>query len=171
MTVGEKDIIHQPLAEREIIIFPSLHIKLGLLKQSVKAFNVDGDCFQFICKTFPGLSYDKIKAGAFDGTQIKKLIKCKNFSSSMSEVEKRACNAFVAVVKGFLRNTKTANYKDLVETLLDSFHALGCNMSIKVHFLKSHLNKFPASLGDASDEHSQHFHKDIKVMEERYQGQ
>ena len=89
----------------------------------------------------------------------------------MSEVEKRACNAFVAVVIGFLRNTKTANYKDLVETLLDSFHALGCNMSIKVHFLKSHLNKFPASLGDASDEHSQHFHKDIKVMEERYQGQ
>ena len=170
MTVGEKDIIHQPLAEREIIIFPSLHIKLGLLKQSVKAFNVDGDRFQFIC-TFPGLSYDKIKAGAFDGTQIKKLIKCKNFSSSMSEVEKRACNAFVAVVKGFLGNTKAANYKYLVETLLDSFHALGCNMSIKVHFLKSHLNKFPASLGDASDEHSQHFHKDIKVMEERYQGQ
>ena len=131
---------------------------------------MDGDCFQFIC-TFPGLSYDKIKAGAFDGTQIKKLIKCTNFSSSMSEVEKRACNAFVAVVKGFLGNTKAANYKYLVETLLDSFHALGCNMSIKVHFLKSHLNKFPASLGDASDEHSQHFHKDIKVMEERYQGQ
>ena len=138
--------------------------------QSVKAFNVDGDCFQFIC-TFPGLSYDKIKVGVFDGTQIKKLIKCKNFSSSMSEVEKRAWNAFVAVVKGFLGNTKAANYKDLVETLLDSFHALGCNMSIKVHFLKSHLNKFPASLGDASDVHSEHFYQDIKVMEERYQGQ
>ena len=68
--------------------------------QSVKAFNVDGDCFQFIC-TFPGLSYDKIKVGVFDGTQIKKLIKCKNFSRSMTEVEKRAWNEFVVVVKDF----------------------------------------------------------------------
>ena len=68
----------------------------------------------------------------------------------MSEVEKRPWNAFVAVVKGFLVNTKAANYKNLVETLLDSFHVLGCN--IKVHFLKRHLNKFPANLGDVSDE-------------------
>ena len=89
----------------------------------------------------------------------------------MTDVEKRAWNSFVAVVKGFLGNTKTANYKDLVETLLDSFHVLGCNMSIKVHFLKSHLNEFPANLGDMSDEHGKRLHQDIKVMEERYQGQ
>ena len=87
----------------------------------------------------------------------------------MIEVEKRAWNAFLAVVKGFLGNTKTANYKDLVETLLDSFHALVCNMSIKVHFLKSHLHEFPANLGELSDEHCERFHQDIKVMEERYQ--
>ena len=141
------------------------------MKQFVKALNVEGDCFQFICTTFPGLSYDKIKAGVFDGTQIKKLMKCQNFSSSMTDVEKRAWNAFVAVVKGFLGNTMAANYKDLVETLLDSFHVLGCNMSIKVHFLKSHLNEFPANLGDMSDEHGERLHQDIKAMEERYQGQ
>ena len=73
MTVGEKNIIHQPLVEREKIIFPPLHIKLGLMKQFVKALNVEGDCFQFICTTFPGLSYDKIKAGVSDGTQIKRV--------------------------------------------------------------------------------------------------
>ena len=89
----------------------------------------------------------------------------------MTEVKKRAWDAFVVVVKGFLGNTKAANYKDLVETLLDSFHALAFgNMSIKVHFLKSHLNEFPANLGDVSDEHGESFHQDIKVMEERYQG-
>ena len=76
----------------------------------------------------------------------------------------------MAVVRGFLGNTSAANYKDLVETLLDSFHVLGCNMSIKVHFLMSHLNEFPANLGDVSDEHGERFHQDIKVMEERYQG-
>ena len=57
----------------------------------------------------------------------------------------------MAVAKGFLGNTKTANYKDLVETLIDSFHALGCNMSITVHFLKSHLSEFPANFEDVSD--------------------
>ena len=106
--------------ELEKIIFPPLHTKLELMQQFVKAFNVEDDCFQFIRTTFPGLIYDKIKAGVFDGTQSKKLINCKNFSSPMTEVEKRACNAFVVVVKGFLGNKKAAKYKDLVETLHDA---------------------------------------------------
>ena len=131
---------------------------------------MEGDYFQFICTTLPGLHYDKIKAGVFDGVHIKKLIKCKKFSSLMTEVEKRAWNAFVTIVKEFLGNTKAGNYKDFVETLLDSFHALGCNMSINVHFLKSHLNEFLANIGDVNYEHGERFHQDIKVMEERYQG-
>ena len=129
------------------------------MKEFAKALNVEGDCFQFICPKYPGLGCDKIKAGVFDGTQIKKLIKCKNFSSSMTEVQQRAWNAFVVVVKRFLGNTKAANYKDLVETLLDSFHALGCNITIKFHFLKSHLNEFAANPGEVSDEHGQRFHQ------------
>ena len=101
LTIGEKNIIHQPLLEREKIIFPPLHIKLGLMKQFVKTLNVEGDCFHVICTTFPGLSCDKLKPSVFDGTQIKKLIKCKHFSSSMTEVEKRAWNTFVVIVKNF----------------------------------------------------------------------
>lgn len=170
LTVGEKNVIHQPLVPREKIVFPPLHIKLGLIKQFVKALNVEGNCFKFICSTFPGLSYEKIKAGIFDGPQIRQLIKSKEFSSSMNDAEKRAWDSFVAIVKGFLGNEKAENYKDLVETLLDSFHHLGCNMSIKVHFLMSHLDAFPANLGDVSDEQGERFHQDIKVMEERYQG-
>ena len=76
----------------------------------------------------------------------------------------------MTIVKEFLGNTKAGNYKDFVETLLDSFHALGCNMSINVHFLKSHLNEFLANIGDVNYEHGERFHQDIKVMEERYQG-
>ena len=131
---------------------------------------MEGDCFQFICITFPGISYDKIMAGVFNGMQITNLIKYKNFSSSMTEVQNRARNAFATLCKGFLGNVKAANYKDLTETLIDSFHALGCNMSIRVNFLKNHLNEFPANLGDVSDEQGECFHKDIKVMEEKYQG-
>ena len=88
----------------------------------------------------------------------------------MTEVEKREWNVFVAVVKGFLGNTKAGSYKDLLETLLDNFRVLGCNTSIKVHFLKNHLNQFPANLGDVSDENGERIHQDIKVIEERCQG-
>ena len=43
-------------------------------------------------------------------------------------------------------------------------------MSIKVHFLHAHLDRFPENLGDVSDEQGERFHQDIKVMENRYQG-
>ncbi|KAL7630004.1 UNVERIFIED_CONTAM: hypothetical protein RMT77_019877 [Armadillidium vulgare] len=43
-------------------------------------------------------------------------------------------------------------------------------MSIKIHYLHSHLDNFPENLGDVSDEQGERFHQDIKTMEERYQG-
>jgi hypothetical protein len=43
-------------------------------------------------------------------------------------------------------------------------------MSLKVHFLGSHLDFFPESLGAVSDEHGERFHQDIYNMEKRYQG-
>ena len=54
--------------------------------------------------------------------------------------------------------------------MLQSFHDLGANMSIKVHYLFNHLDRFPENLGDVSDEQGERFHQDIKHMEERYQG-
>ena len=42
MIVGEKNIINEPLVVKEKIILPPLHIKLGLMKQFVKALNKDG---------------------------------------------------------------------------------------------------------------------------------
>ena len=43
-------------------------------------------------------------------------------------------------------------------------------MSIKLHYLFSHLDYFPANLGDVGEEQGKRFHRDIKVMVERYQG-
>ena len=90
-------------------------------------------------------------------------------ATSMTAVEKRPWEAFVCVVKNFLGNEKAENYKDVVETMLHSYHNLGCNMSIKAHFLNSHLDKFPANLGDVSDEYGERLYQDIKAMEKRYQ--
>jgi hypothetical protein len=43
-------------------------------------------------------------------------------------------------------------------------------MSLKVHFLDSHLDFFLENLGAVRDEHRERFHQDISNMEKRYQG-
>ena len=54
--------------------------------------------------------------------------------------------------------------------MMNNYRDIGADMSIKVHFLHSHLDRFPENCGDVSDEQGEHFHQDIKEMEERYQG-
>ena len=54
--------------------------------------------------------------------------------------------------------------------MLNNYRDIGANMSIKVHFLHSHLDRFPENCGDVSGEQGECFHQDIKEMEERYQG-
>nr|CAH7733773.1 unnamed protein product [Callosobruchus chinensis] len=47
---------------------------------------------------------------------------------------------------------------------------MGCNMSLKVHFLHSHLDFFPENLGAVSDEHGERFHQGIAKMVKRFSG-
>jgi hypothetical protein len=44
-------------------------------------------------------------------------------------------------------------------------------MSLKTHFLYSHLDLFPDNLGSVSDEHGERFHQDVSTLENRYQAQ
>jgi len=67
---------------------------------------------------------------------------------------------FICCTQFFLK-TKLSNYEDLVNELLASYHILGCNMSIKQHYLISHLDKFPDELGDVSDVQGGRFHQDL----------
>ena len=69
----------------EKVVFPPLHIKLGLMKQFVKALKTEVVCFKYLILAYPGLSIDKIKAGVFDSLQIKQLIKDDHFIGTMSE--------------------------------------------------------------------------------------
>jgi len=69
-----------------------------------------------------------------------------------------------------LGNRRAQNYEELVNNLLQSYQQLGCNMSLNIHFLHSHLDFFPENCGAVSDEHGECFHQDISSMEKRYQG-
>ena len=101
---GDKNVINDPLVDRKNIVFPPMHLKLGLMKQFVRALDHSGECFSYICSTFPGLSEEKKKAGIFDEPQIRRLMREANFITSMNETEKRAWNAFCNVVQSFLGN-------------------------------------------------------------------
>jgi hypothetical protein len=47
---------------------------------------------------------------------------------------------------------------------------MGCNMSVKIQFLESHLYFFPENIGEVSDEHSENVRQGIMAMETREQG-
>ena len=148
----ERNVINDPLVDRGRILFPPLHIKLGLIKQFTKALDKDGDCFTNFWQSFPGLATEKLKAGIFDNPQIQLLIRDPEFEKSMNEVELEAWKAFVLVVKNFFVNNKTRNYAELVNNMLVAFRNLGCNISVKLHNIFSHMDRFPENLGSMSDE-------------------
>ncbi|GBM36973.1 hypothetical protein AVEN_153921-1 [Araneus ventricosus] len=83
----------------------------------------------------------------------------------LNRKEKRAWLAFKNLYVNFLGN----DY-DYVEELLSPYKAMRCNMSLKVHFLHSHLNFPPENLGAVSDENCERFHQDIAQFEKIFSG-
>ncbi|UYV80326.1 hypothetical protein LAZ67_18002425 [Cordylochernes scorpioides] len=167
---GYKNIANLPLIDSENIYLPPLHIKLGLMKNFVKAMDRNASGFAYLKQKMSSISEAKIKEGIFVGPQIRELQQDENFQNSLIEVEAAAWNSFRNVCKNFLGSVKVENYRDIVNDLLLSYKALGYNMSLKIHFLHSHLDFFPENLGAVSDEHGERFHQAISSMEKRYQG-
>ena len=116
------------------------------------------------------MSDAKIKEGIFIGPQIRELMQDKQFDEDLNETERNAWLSFKRICKDLLRNHKAANCQDVVQDLLTSYKAMGCNMSPKIHFLESHLDFFSENLGEFSDEHGERFHQDILATEKRHQG-
>ena len=130
LTPGYRNILHPALVDRSNVILPSLLIKLGRMKQFVKALN-----------KFPYMSAEKAREGVFVGPQIRNLTKATQFLSTMTNVEKKHGFVFFAgVVSKLFGNTKDSDYKTIVENMLACIEALGCRKSLKVHFLLAHLN-------------------------------
>ena len=86
-------------------------------------------------------------------------------------MERAARQSFKNVTTSFFGgNHKKESDRDLVADLVKSYKAMGCDMSLGVHFLDSHLDFFPENLGAVSDEHGQRFHQEISTMEKQYHG-
>ena len=169
-TPGKHNVKAVPLVPTEKVLLPPLHIKLGLMKNFVKALTKDGAAFQYLAQKFPAISEAKLKAGIFVGPQIGEGLRDRDFEMSMTAEEKAAWVSFREVVTGFLGNSKGKDYNNRVHQLIVSYQKLRARMSIKMHFLHSHLEYFPENCGDYSEEQGERFHQDICEMERRYQG-
>ena len=88
------NVIGEPLTSREKVLLPPLHIKLGLVKQLVKALDFEGEVFQEIRSMFPRLIEAKIKGGIFVGPRISTMLNFKTLEEKMNETEKEAWQAF-----------------------------------------------------------------------------
>ena len=67
---GKHSLKENPLVDMNKMLLPPLHIKLGLMKNFVKALHKNGAAFQHFSTVFPGLSAAKLKEGIFVGPQI-----------------------------------------------------------------------------------------------------
>ena len=170
MQPGNRNVINVPLVQRNKVLMPPLHIKLGLMKNFVKGLNKNSEAFRYLRNKFPQLSDAKVEAGVFIGPQIRKIMADKRFENTLGSKESDAWVAFKSVVDNFLGNNKSPGYVRIVKRCIEAYRLMGCHMSLKIHLLDSHLDFFPDNLGAVSDEHGERFHQDISVMESRYQG-
>ena len=74
------------------------------------------------------------------------------------------------VVKKFLGSYKSPNFVQIIADFLHAYQELGARMTLKIHFLHSHLDFFPSNMGDVSDEHGEQFYQKIGEIKNRYQG-
>ena len=100
-------------------------------------------------------------AGIFIGPDFQKLINDNLFEENLILSEKKAWNQIWFVVKNFSGNCKSFSYASIIQDFLSSYKNLGAKLSLKIHFLHSHLDFFPANKGEISDEHGERFYQEF----------
>lgn len=86
-------------------------------------------------------------------------MKDENPKTALNIKKKAAWEEFKKVLKEFLVNKRTENCV-IINEILEKYHSLGSNMSLKIYFLHAQLNFFADHCGD---EHCERFYQDIVV--------
>ena len=88
MNIEEKNVKHPSLIEPQKFLPLLLHIKLGLMKNFVRAMDRTEPAFKYLLDEFPRVNEAKIKEGFFVGPQSRKLFTDEKFDSLLYDVEK-----------------------------------------------------------------------------------
>ena len=88
---GHKYVKHHSLVESSRILLPPLHMKLVLMKNSVKAMDRNGTAFLHLRQKFPLLSDATIREDVYTGPDIRSLLRDEVFERIITGDEQRAC--------------------------------------------------------------------------------
>jgi hypothetical protein len=111
------------------------------MKRFVQDLPKTGNCFKYLCQTFPHFSESKLKKGVFVDLDIR--MSDEDFLLTMTETERESWIAFKSVITKFLGNNKDPDYVTIVPNMLEKFKVLGYLTSLYINFLNSHLDIFP----------------------------
>lgn len=106
------------------------------MENFVKGLDKEDQGSQYFCLKFPQINLVKLKEGKFIGPQ-KQLFNDIRFAEHLNSCEKGAWLAIKAIVRNLLGNKKLDEYKKIVKNIARKYNILGCNMSLKLHFLDS----------------------------------
>ncbi|GBM13630.1 hypothetical protein AVEN_229597-1 [Araneus ventricosus] len=131
------------------------------MKIFVEALDREGVAFLHRRNKFKHISEAKVKEGVFISPQIKAVFRDEEFEKKQKQEKQPGWHsnqcAHISLEIGKLKTMKIL--------LVTCSRVIGCNMSLKLHVLDSHLNFFPQNLGANSDEHGKRFHQDISMFE------
>ena len=103
---AEKCIRNRPLVDKDKILLPPLHIKLGFMKNFVKAMNKQGKGFEYLREKLSKLGDSELKECIFIGPQIHEIISDDLLGHLLMEAEKSVWLTLQAVCPNFLGNVK-----------------------------------------------------------------
>ncbi|KAK2720349.1 hypothetical protein QYM36_004287 [Artemia franciscana] len=132
-------------------------MKLGSMKHFTHALKKDGRCFNYLWQAFPQLTIEKLRAGIFNGPQIRQLIKDTELENLVNTRVFAARTSVLQMANNLLGNTKAKNRTIHVSSMIEAFQKLGFLMSIKMYFMFSRMKKFTQNLGVVSDEQREMF--------------
>lgn len=103
------------------------------------------------------------------GKEINQIIADENFLNTLSQEEAELWISFSNVVQGFLGKNRDANYMQHITHLNQMCEKYQLLMSLKMHILFQHSDKFSESNSDFSDENGERLHQLLKPCLKRNQ--
>lgn len=96
---------------------------------------------------FPTLCEAKIKEVIFIGLQIRNFLRDSGYDFAFHDKKKIATEAFKLDATRFLGYKRSEIYQKMVTCFIKAYKCMGRSISLKNHFLNSHLNFFPQNYG------------------------
>lgn len=97
-------------------------------------------------------------------------MKDQRFEACLSDLELVAWDCVKVVIENVLGIHRDENWRIHIENMLDAFHNINVRMSLKIHFLHCHMDKFAEQSPTESDEHGERFHQVTARLEHWYSG-